>query len=103
MDKRRGKRIKRFARGQPATEIGIDEVTSRQAQVLDGLVKGLTNKEIAERLGVVPGTVKAHIYRLMRRFGVHTRTQLAMLWSTTGGKMLGRGREDGDDTGRRAG
>ena len=44
--------------------------------VLELLHEGLTNKEIANRLGLAEVTVKARLTRLYRRFGVSTRLQL---------------------------
>ena len=47
-----------------------------QDAVLELLQEGLTNKEIANRLGLAEVTVKARLTRLYRRFGVSTRLQL---------------------------
>ena len=44
--------------------------------VLELLQEGLTNKEIAHRLGLAEVTVKARLTRLYRRYGVNTRLQL---------------------------
>ncbi len=52
----------------------------REVQLLDLLVQGKLNKEIAFELGVTPGTVKAYLYRLYRKISVQTRTQAAVWW-----------------------
>jgi DNA-binding NarL/FixJ family response regulator len=44
--------------------------------VLKLLLEGLSNKEIAAHLGIAEVTVKAHLTRLYRRYGVRTRLQL---------------------------
>jgi regulatory LuxR family protein len=44
-----------------------------------GLAEGLTNREIAKRMGVTDKTVKIHIANLFNRFGVDNRTKLALI------------------------
>jgi DNA-binding NarL/FixJ family response regulator len=51
-------------------------LTSRQAQVLRGVVDGLSNKEIATRLQCAENTVELHVSNLFKRLGVNSRTQL---------------------------
>lgn len=46
----------------------------RQGQVLGLLAEGLTNKEIALRLGISPATVKIHVARLSNWLGAVNRT-----------------------------
>ena len=57
---------------------GLDDVTrlsKRQKQLLLMLDEGLSNRDIAERLGISEHTVKVHLWRLFRRLGVKSRTQ----------------------------
>ncbi len=49
-------------------------LTEREQRVLGELFQGLTNKEIANRLGLSDQTVKEHIRHLMRKMHVTTRT-----------------------------
>jgi DNA-binding CsgD family transcriptional regulator len=51
-------------------------LTPRQRQVLDGLIRGLTNKEIAGELGIGPDAVKRIISRLMIKLDAPSRTAL---------------------------
>ncbi len=46
----------------------------RQGQVLELLAEGLTNKEVARRLGISPATVKIHVARLTNWLGAVNRT-----------------------------
>ncbi|MEW5686540.1 MAG: response regulator transcription factor [Pseudomonadota bacterium] len=46
----------------------------RQQQVLALLAEGLTNKEIAQRIGISPATVKIHVARLTAWLGAVNRT-----------------------------
>jgi DNA-binding NarL/FixJ family response regulator len=52
--------------------------TEREAQVLQLLVAGRPNREIAEALGIDAATVKAHVGRLMRKMGVDNRIALSV-------------------------
>jgi DNA-binding NarL/FixJ family response regulator len=55
------------------------DLTPRELDVLGCLAEGLSNKEIAARLGIAQKTVKAHLMRVFQRIGVRDRTQAA-LW-----------------------
>lgn len=57
----------------------IDRLTVREREVLVKIAEGLTNKEIARRLAIAPGTVKIHIERIIAKLGVTDRTQAAVL------------------------
>ena len=48
-------------------------LTSRQWDILEGVRLGLTNKQIARRLGVSTHTVRKHLENIFERLGVHTR------------------------------
>jgi DNA-binding CsgD family transcriptional regulator len=57
-------------------------LTARQAEVLNGIVAGLANKEIAARHGCGESTVELHVTNLFRKLRVKSRTQLiARFWS----------------------
>lgn len=53
-------------------EIGI---TDRQAQVLALMVRGLSNRDIADQLELSEGTVKIHATAVFKALGVNSRTQ----------------------------
>jgi DNA-binding CsgD family transcriptional regulator len=63
---------------QPAfgSSVGA-QLAPRQRQVLELLVEGLADKEIAERLGISRHTVNQYTKQLYRRFGVTSRALLA--------------------------
>lgn len=50
------------------------DLSDRQRHVLQGLIDGLSNKEIAIRIGVSEGTVKMHMAALFRALGATNRT-----------------------------
>lgn len=58
----------------------MDELTQRERDVLSLVARGLTNKQIAWRLGISEKTVKAHLGSVFDRLGVQDRTQAA-LWA----------------------
>ncbi len=53
----------------------IEPLTQREQQVAQLLAGGLTNKEIAQRLGITEHTVKFHLNGILRKLGVSTRTE----------------------------
>ena len=57
------------------SEAGPGKLSKRQKQLLILLDQGLSNREIAEKLGISEHTVKVHLWRLFRRLDVKSRTQ----------------------------
>ena len=53
--------------------------TPRESQVLEGLVQGWSNKEIARRLSISPRTVNYHLDHIFARLGVRTRSEAAVV------------------------
>lgn len=56
----------------------MGELSSRELEVLDLLSKGLTNKEISQRLLISEKTVKNHLYSIFKKLGVQDRTQAVL-------------------------
>ena len=59
-------------------------LTQRESEVLRQLALGLTNKEIAQTLGISYETVKEHVQHILRKVGVSDRTQAAV-WAVRKG------------------
>lgn len=53
-------------------------LTEREMQVLDGLCRGLSNKEIAREVDLQEVTVKLHVKTTCRKLGAKNRTQAAI-------------------------
>jgi DNA-binding NarL/FixJ family response regulator len=53
----------------------IEPLTTREREVLRLLASGLTNKEIAQRLGVTDHTIKFHVNGILGKLGAATRTE----------------------------
>ena len=67
------------ALAMPRTGIEVDiPLTKRESEVLKQLAFGLTNKEIAQALGISYETVKEHVQHILRKIGVNDRTQAAV-------------------------
>ena len=65
------------ASAEPAHEEPVQRaLTPRQRQVYQMMAKGLSNKEIALKLGIVPGTAKLHVASILRTLGLKSRRTL---------------------------
>jgi DNA-binding CsgD family transcriptional regulator len=70
-------------------DVRADRLTSRQREVLAGVAAGLTDGQIADRLGVAPATVGKHLESIYERLGVHTRTAAAAVYRGLPGTARG--------------
>ncbi len=69
---------------QDETRVCIETLTSRERQVLEQVVAGLLNKQIASKLGIAESTVKVHRGRMMTKLGVDSVPELVRLAETAG-------------------
>ena len=69
----RGARAAGFGAAQEGDTRAL--LTPREAQILDAIADGLTNKAIARRLGISLHTVKFHLESVFRKLGASTRTE----------------------------
>jgi len=58
------------------TQPGHTDLTPRQIQIFQYVEQGLTNKQIAAKLGIEFSTVKNHVHRLLKKLAVHRRQQV---------------------------
>jgi len=65
-------------------KLGDLSITRRELEILELMAKGLSNREIAERLFVSENTVKTHSSRVFDKLGAKRRTQAVQL-----GKQFG--------------
>jgi DNA-binding CsgD family transcriptional regulator len=60
---------------------GTERLTKRQSELLDLVAVGLTNRQVARRMGLSEGTVRRHLENIFSRLGVTSRTA-AVTWHT---------------------
>jgi DNA-binding NarL/FixJ family response regulator len=65
-------------REQAAAASEAESLSPREKEVLQLVMHGLANKEIAERLGVTLAAVKWHLQHIYEKLHVHSRTEAAM-------------------------
>lgn len=58
------------------------KLTERESEILDFLVKGYANKELAEKLGVSVPTVRSHLRNIYEKLHVHSRTEAVAKYKT---------------------
>jgi len=61
-----------------------DQLTAREREILGMVRKGLSNKAIANALGLKEVTVKSHLYAIFRKLGVENRVQAIQAAAETG-------------------
>lgn len=77
---------------EPSATRGL--LSPRQGEIMDLVSAGLTNKDIANRLGLTSGTVKQHLAAIFRKLGVSNRTWAVAMWreaAPANGAMTGQG------------
>ena len=59
-------------------------LTDREEQVLACMREGLSNAQVADRLGVTPNTVRNHVQRILYKLNVHSKLEAVVLTSREG-------------------
>jgi two-component system, NarL family, nitrate/nitrite response regulator NarL len=62
------------------TTAAIPALSERERQIIDGLLKGESNKTIARAFGIAEATVKVHMKAILRKVPCSNRTQVA-IWA----------------------
>lgn len=57
----------------------LDRLTPREREIVLAVAQGLSFKQAAKKIGLAPSTVANHLYRVYRKLGVYSRTELAGL------------------------
>jgi DNA-binding NarL/FixJ family response regulator len=55
--------------------LSVEPLTQRETQVVELVATGLSNKQIAKRLGISAHTVKFHVNAILAKLDVHSRTE----------------------------
>jgi two-component system, NarL family, nitrate/nitrite response regulator NarL len=72
-----GKALDRLVNQDNARQQIAAHLSVREREVMDLVITGLCNKEIATRLFISEGTVKIHLHHIFEKLNVRTRLQLA--------------------------
>ncbi|MEV7931456.1 response regulator transcription factor [Curtobacterium sp. NPDC089185] len=62
----------------PGVDDDLADLTPRERELAVAVGEGLTNAQIAARLGVTPASAKTYVSRLLDKLGLQNRTQLAI-------------------------
>ena len=60
------------------TAAGLERLTSRERDVLACVARGLSNRAIAEELGMAERTARTHVSNILAKLGLTSRTQAAL-------------------------
>lgn len=78
------------ANGAPADEPAatpasvLDQLSAREQDILRGIARGDSNKEIARALGIAETTVKIHVQHVLRKLDVSSRVHAAVIATSSG-------------------
>ena len=62
----------------------LEQLSPREREILRGIARGESNKEIARALGIAETTVKIHVQHVLRKLDVSSRVQAAVLATEQG-------------------
>ncbi|MFN4360163.1 MAG: response regulator [Hylemonella sp.] len=62
----------------------LGPLSPREREILRGIARGASNKEIGTELGIAETTVKIHVQHVLRKLAVSTRVQAAVLAANAG-------------------
>jgi len=72
--------LEEFARASPpprTDEVGLEQLTAREREILEYVAAGWRNQEIAERLNIAVNTVKVHLRNILEKLDLRNRQQAA--------------------------
>lgn len=65
-------------RREAAAQSVSGELTPREVELVQLAAGGLTNRAMAQQLGISPGTVKIHLHNIYKKLGVKNRVELTL-------------------------
>lgn len=78
--------LTRIVQGKSATPAepdeaanALSELTPRETEILGHIAEGKSNKVIARELDISDGTVKLHVKSILRKLGMHSRVEAAVM------------------------
>ena len=74
----------RIAAGGDTPGDRLDRLTARELDVLGAVARGLSNRAIADELGITERTARTHVSNILAKLGLASRTQAALLAAERG-------------------
>jgi two-component system nitrate/nitrite response regulator NarL len=65
-------------------QLAMASLSPRELDILRGIARGASNKEIAREHGIVETTVKIHVQHVLRKLGVSSRVHAAVMATEQG-------------------
>ena len=81
--------VKHSGRSDEDDHVPFRSLTPRELEILGHLSKGQSNKAIAQRLQITDGTVKLHVKSILRKLGVRSRVEAAVMAVESGLRRSG--------------
>jgi DNA-binding NarL/FixJ family response regulator len=72
------RKVIEYFREQVTSKAEVDSLTSREREILELVVHGLSNKEISDRLSLTVESVRWHLKNIYQKLHVHSRTEAAL-------------------------
>jgi|SRR6185369_16166233 len=85
--RRTPEQLKKYQTRRTRDELLGEPLTVRNYQVLDCLVEGMLNKEIAFKLKLDTGTIKVYVSEVLAKIGLANRTAAAIWWDRNRSKI----------------
>lgn len=70
----------------PRPDTAPDVLTRREMEVAQAVALGLSNREVAQRLGLAEKTVKNHVSDILQKLGLSRRAQIVAMFTATEGR-----------------
>ena len=67
-----------YFKNQPPTSIETEKLSAREREILELIISGLSNKEIASRLSVSVLTLRWHLKQIYKKLQVHSRVEVVL-------------------------
>lgn len=77
------RRQRRIAESRGPLRSARDQLTAQELQIAQLAARGLSNREIGQKLFVSPRTVSTHLYRIYPKLGIGARGELPLALGST--------------------